>query len=158
MTHRNLLAGLSLILAVTWASGATAHCQVPCGIYDDEARVLLIEEHVGTIEKSMVKVEELSAADHPDLNQVSRWVANKDHHADELVHIVTYYFMSQRLKPADLLDDGKKEVYLERLTLLHEMMVHAMKAKQTTDRQHIDTLRELLAKFEIAYFGHEVER
>ena len=158
MPHGNLLVSLALVLAFTWASAAAAHCQIPCGIYDDEARVLLLEEHIATIDKSMVQVEELSAVDHPNLNQVSRWVANKDHHADELIHVATYYFMSQRLKPADLLDDGKKDIYLERLTLLHEMIVQAMKAKQTTDRQHTDALRELLAKFEIAYFGHEVER
>jgi len=155
---RTVLPPLALFLALTWTAGALAHCQIPCGIYDDEARALLLEEHIDTLDKSMATIAELAAADHPDLNQISRWVANKDHHADELVEIVTYYFMSQRLKPGDLLDETKKDRYIEQLTLLHEMMVHAMKAKQTTDRQHVEALRELLGTFEISYFGHPVDR
>ncbi len=37
-----------------------SHCQVPCGIYDDEARFGAIREHVATIEKSMNSINELS--------------------------------------------------------------------------------------------------
>ena len=43
-------AGL-LIAAAVVGSGADpvrAHCQIPCGIYDDELRVQLIEEHITT--------------------------------------------------------------------------------------------------------------
>ena len=32
-----------------------AHCEIPCGIYDDQTRVQLIHEHIGTIEKAMTK-------------------------------------------------------------------------------------------------------
>ncbi len=158
MIHRTALAGAALVLTLTWAAGAAAHCQIPCGIYDDELRADLIAEHIGTIDKSMDKIVELSAADQSDFNQIARWVANKDQHADELVHIVTYYFMGQRLEPADLQDPAKKDRYLEQLTVLHEMMFHAMKAKQTTDHQHVDRLRGLLTRFEVSYFGQAVER
>jgi len=41
------------------------------------------------------------------------------------------------------------------LTLLHRMMVEAMKAKQTTDLQHVQNLRGLLSAFEKAYMDHE---
>jgi len=147
-----------LAVMLLGASVARAHCQIPCGIYDDEARVLMIEEHITTIEKSMKLVRELSAAEEPDHNQIVRWVANKDHHADELTEIVTYYFMAQRLNPADAADEAKAEAYQHKLHLLHAMVFHAMKAKQTTDPQHTEALRKLLGEFEVAYFGHAVER
>lgn len=146
----------SSMLALFIAGNAGAHCQIPCGIYDDEARAVAIAEHITTVEKSMSQIRELSAAESPDMNQITRWVANKDHHADELIDVVTYYFMNQRLKPEHLDDETKKDVYLEQLTLLHEMMVVAMKAKQTTDAAHITRLRELLVAFETSYFGHPV--
>jgi len=158
MYDRLPLAAVALLFTLGWTAVAAAHCQIPCGIYDDELRARLIGEHITTIEKSMNSIEALAASDDPDLNQLARWVANKDQHADDLVDVVTYYFMAQRLKPADLDDEAKKDAYLNKLTLLHGMMFHAMKAKQTTDLQHVETLRDLLREFEIAYFGHEVER
>ena len=35
---------------------ALCHCQVPCGIFDDPARVKLLEEHAATIRKAVVQV------------------------------------------------------------------------------------------------------
>ena len=40
---------------------AGAHCQIPCGIYDDKARFATMREHVATIEKSMAQIVELGA-------------------------------------------------------------------------------------------------
>ena len=87
------------ILAGLLASIAYSHCQIPCGIYDDQARFDMIAEHITTIEKSMNEIRKLSEQDKPNMNQIVRWVQNKEEHADELGHIVTYYFMTQRVKP-----------------------------------------------------------
>ncbi|HOY69210.1 MAG TPA: superoxide dismutase [Ni] [Candidatus Ozemobacteraceae bacterium] len=125
---------------------ANAHCQIPCGIYDDELRMKLIEEHIGTIEKSMNFVIELGKAKEIDHNQLVRWVNNKDQHADELSEIVTYYFLTQRVKPED-------KAYDKRLALLHQMLVAAMKCKQTTELKHVTTLRGLAAEFRALYFA-----
>jgi len=46
---------------VVFGSLAYSHCQIPCGIYDDEARFTEIAEHITTIEKSMKEIESLSA-------------------------------------------------------------------------------------------------
>jgi len=35
---------------------ASAHCEIPCGIYDDEMRINMINEHIATIEKSMNQI------------------------------------------------------------------------------------------------------
>ena len=140
-----------LIVAVAMvALGAArvgAHCEIPCGIYDDQLRADLIAEHATTIEKSMKEIMELSKQNPVNYNQLVRWVSNKEEHANEIQHLVTQYFMTQRIKP-----DAKK--YSEKLAILHEMLIYAMKCKQSTDVAHVSTLRSLLKEFEILYFGH----
>ena len=137
-----------IMLAVTWfpVSFAAAHCEIPCGIYDDQLRAKLIAEHATTIEKSMNQIMKLSK-NPGDCNQLVRWVSNKESHATQIQHIVSQYFMTQRIKP----DQAK---YTEKLTFLHQMLLAAMKCKQTTEVSHVNDLRTLLKKFEILYFGH----
>ncbi|MGD9045343.1 MAG: superoxide dismutase [Ni] [Desulfobacterales bacterium] len=127
-------------------SNADAHCEIPCGIYDDELRTKLIAEHATTIEKSMKQIMELSKANSVDYNQLSRWVSNKEAHATKIQKIISQYFMTQRIKP------GQKK-YVEKLTALHKMLIAAMKCKQTTDFSHVDALRSHLKNFEVLYFG-----
>ncbi|OIP11696.1 MAG: hypothetical protein AUJ96_01960 [Armatimonadetes bacterium CG2_30_66_41] len=144
---------LSLLAAFAAAVPAHvyAHCQIPCGIYDDASRFATLEEHVTTLEKAMKQITELSAAEKPDYNQLVRWVNNKDQHADELSEIVTYYFMAQRVKPADPNDKAAFDKYTAQLTTLHGILVSAMKAKQTTDLAHVAQLHKLIDQFRALY-------
>jgi nickel superoxide dismutase len=130
-----------------------SHCQVPCGIYDDQVRIKMIAEHITTMEKAMNRVIALSKESKPNYNQIVRWVVNKEKHAEELSDIVTYYFMTQRLKPVPKTDAKEYANYQEKLELLHHLLFYTMKAKQSTDLTTIEKLRELLKKFEEAYFG-----
>lgn len=130
-----------------------SHCQVPCGIYDDQMRIKMIAEHITTMEKAMNQVMELSKESKPNYNQIVRWVVNKEKHAEELSDIVTYYFMTQRLKPVPKTDTKHYANYQQQLELLHHLLFYTMKAKQSTDLTTIEKLRELLKKFEEAYFG-----
>lgn len=141
------IALLALVFSLVAAGNAWAHCEIPCGIYDDQARADLIAEHIQTIEKSMNQVVELSGQTPVNYNQIVRWVNNKEHHADEIQHVVTQYFMTQRIKPDQ--DDYEKKV-----TVLHKMLLAAMKCKQTTDLANVNDLRSLLKEFEGLYFGH----
>ena len=143
----------SFAVAAVFGSLAYSHCQVPCGIYDDDARFDAIAENIITIEKSMKEIESLSAELKPNMNQVVRWVNNKEHHADELSETVTYYFMAQRIKLPAEGDMKAQSDYVKRLTLLHQMLVYSMKAKQTTDLSNVDKLRHLLEDFKKAYSG-----
>ena len=150
---KKLVLGIVFISAAVFASMAYSHCQIPCGIYNDRTRFDIIAENITTIEKSMKLITELSKDDKPNMNQMVRWVQNKENHADDTSHIITYYFMAQRLKPADKADIKAYNEYVKKLTLLHEMLVYSMKAKQTTDLSHVEKLRSLLAEFEDAYLG-----
>jgi nickel superoxide dismutase len=146
---------VAFLLALALTGSAYAHCEIPCGIYDDAARITEMREHVGTIEKAMNQVTELSAASETNHNQLVRWVMNKEDHADKLQEIATQYFMFQRIKPADEADAAAWAKYQSQLTLTHKITVFAMKAKQSTALGHVETLRVLLDEFEKAYFDHE---
>ena len=141
-----------LVLVMVFASMVYSHCQIPCGIYGDPARFDVLVEHITTIEKSMKRITELSKQDRPNMNQIVRWVQNKEKHADELSHIVTYYFMAQRIKPVVKAEGKAYEEYVKKLALLHEMLVYVMKAKQTTDLSNVEKLKSLLAEFRTVYF------
>ena len=154
--QRHACLTLLLLAVLVLAPSAGAHCQIPCGIYDDELRVQLIEEHIGTVEKSMKKIVELGAAETVDYNQLVRWVNNKEHHASEIQDIVTAYFMAQRIKPPkDHEDEKALTEYAHKLAFLHAIQIHAMKAKQGTNLEEIETLRKLTTEFRKAYFGEE---
>jgi len=155
--HRAVTSAIVLAtLLLATAGTAQAHCEIPCGIYGDKLRAGLMREHVFTIEKSIREIERLSKATPANHNQLVRWVSNKDHHADELRHILVQYFLAQRLKPvADPSSEAGKKLS-HQLGLVHSLIVHAMKAKQTLDLQHTKRLRELLDEFEVTYFGKKV--
>ncbi len=129
------------------------HCQIPCGIYNDEMRFEMMKEHLLTIEKSMKQINALYEQPDNNANQIVRWVMNKEQHADEFAHIVTFYFLSQRIKIVEEKDPELFKDYLLKVSLLHEMLVYAMKAKQTTDINNVEKLRSLVQEFHEVYFS-----
>lgn len=131
---------------------AKAHCEIPCGIYGDSVRIVLIYEHISTIEKSMNQINEISKSENPDYNQLVRWVMNKEEHAKKIQDIVSQYFLHQRVKPTSADDEAAYRKYVKQLESLHHVLVFAMKSKQSTDLSIIDTLREKVHVFEHAYF------
>jgi len=153
LTNRKII---FFLLAAATAAVITpivySHCQIPCGIYNDPMRFDMIAEHITTIEKSMNMINQISAESKPNMNQLVRWIDNKDAHADELSEIITYYFMAQRIEPSEKTDAQAYEKYLTKLTLLHKMLVSSMKAKQTIDLTITRQLTELLADFKKAYY------
>ena len=56
--------------------------------------------------------------------------------------------MTQRIK----LDDGN---YDKKLSILHHILVYAMKCKQTTDLENVAALRNMVKEFEEVYFKKE---
>ena len=143
------------VLTIGLSSKTLAHCEIPCGIYDDEMRIHMIQEHILTIEKSMKKIKELSAqAKNPQVyNQLVRWIVNKEEHAKKLQYIVWQYFLTQRVKPVSPDKHEEYEKYIKKLELLHKLSFYAMKTKQTVDFKYIDLLRKTLDEFEKVYFG-----
>jgi nickel superoxide dismutase len=152
---------LTILLGVGLAGVATrlayAHCQIPCGIYGDQTRFEILGEHITTIEKSIAQINALAGAHSGnEANQLVRWVQNKEEHADELAHIVSYYFLQQRVKPADASDKAAYDKYITQLTLCHQLLIGAMKAKQSADPATAESLKKTLAEFRVAYLDEEM--
>ena len=137
---------MAAALLWTTAPRARAHCEIPCGIYDDAARIASIKEDIDTVEKSMKQILELEKQQPVNYNQLVRWINNKDEHAGKIQHVVAQYFMTQRIK----FDTDK---YQEKLSLLHKMLVYAMQCKQTTDLSRPAELRKAVDAFSALYFG-----
>ena len=144
---------ISLLISLFSFSPAFPHCEIPCGIYGDETRFTMLEEDITTVEKSMKLIVELSKAGEKNYNQLVRWIDNKEKHADLIQETVSQYFMTQRIKPAEENNQAEYKKYLKELTLLHEMLIYAMKAKQTTDLANVEKLRALVSSFKMSYFG-----
>jgi len=158
MKKNGRMTAIGLAMALIWSAlpalPAFSHCEIPCGIYGDEMRFAMMKEDIATIEKSMKQVVELSTQASPNHNQIVRWVQNKEHHADKIRDVATQYFMAQRVKPVLSKGSAEHDAYLNKLKLLHEMIVTSMKCKQTTDLAHVEKLKQLLDAFSKAYLGH----
>ena len=151
---RSLTHGIA-VLAVVFSTplSAFAHCEIPCGIYGDRMRIDMLSEDITTIEKSMTEIKKLSVQDDANINQLVRWINNKETHASKIEEVVTQYFMNQRVKPANQENTEAYSKYVKQITLLHRMLVASMKAKQSVDLSYVATLRNLLSEFDKAYFG-----
>ena len=124
-----------------------AHCEVPCGIYDDGARFTELMEDQATIAKAIDQIKELAGThDANGRNQLARWVATKETHATNTQHVIAQYFMTQKIKSDDA-------AYVGKLTAAHGVMVAAMKCKQSAEPAAADALKAAIHAFHKAYGG-----
>jgi nickel superoxide dismutase len=146
MKKRFFILAASLLMICFSFSMAAAHCQIPCGIYDDQMRTDQIAQDITTVEKAMKEISTLSRQKPVNYNQLVRWVTNKEEHASNIMNGVSLYFMAQRVNP-----DQKQ--YTEKLTVLHKLLQSAMKSKQSVDLKHVGDMRSLLKEFKSLYFN-----
>ena len=134
-----------------------AHCQVPCGIYNDAARIIQIQEDFSTIQKAMTKIKELSQQqDATSMNQLTRWIMTKEDHASKIQKVVSDYFLTQRIKAKT--EGSEFDTYVKQTTTLHQILVSAMKCKQTIDEQNVKLGINLIDQFVEEYFdSHGLE-
>ncbi len=129
-----------------------SHCQVPCGIYDDALRIHQIKEHLQTIIKASIQINSLSNNKSAlNNNQLVRWVNTKELHATLIQDIISEYFLSQRIKFKNEGDSDRKK-YIEMTTTLQQMLVAAMKCKQTVSNESSEKLSYLTEYFSSIYF------
>ena len=150
MKRRKLLLPIAFCLLAAPAS-LLAHCEIPCGVYGDDARFAAMEEDLTTIEKAMGQIAALAdPTDAQSANQLARWVATKEDHANKIQRVVAQYFMTQRLKEVEEGDEAMA-AYTGKLVLLHKMLRGAMRCKQTVDLEQVEKMRALLHEFKHAY-------
>ncbi len=132
------------------AASLSAHCQVPCGIYGDELKFGELEQHIETIEKSGKMIRELSTKDllsAQDHQQLIRWTTNKETHAQKIIDEAANYFLAQRIKSG-------ADHYVDKLELLHHIIVYSMKSKQSVESENVEMLAKKLAAFKDLYLDH----
>ena len=152
MKIRNIIA-IPTIVTAFGLNIITAHCQVPCGIYDDAVRIIQIREHVTTIEKAMNQIDQLTndESSAQNMNQLIRWINTKEEHATFIQSIIADYFLAQRIKPKQKNEDGRQQ-YVDQTLLLQQIIVSAMKSKQTVDKSGPESVSILLNQFVELYF------
>lgn len=150
MTTKVVLVAVSIaVIALVAPQLSSAHCQIPCGIYDDHARVQAMLEDAATVEKSVKQIAALSGKkDAQSQNQLVRWVMNKEKHSQNVISTISNYFLTQRVKPSQ--DD-----YCERLKKHHAVILAAMKSKQNSDLKHAKALKKSIEALVSYYPGHK---
>lgn len=142
---------LIFALALGIARPAASHCQIPCGIYDDNAQVRAMLLDAVTVEKSVRLLAELVKKDDvQSRQQFVRWVMNKESHSQKIITSISDYFLTQRVNA------GQKD-YTERLKKHHAVIVAAMKTKQNTDLSHAKTLTKAIEALLPYYPEHKHE-
>ena len=137
------------MLAFVLPQSVHGHCQVPCGIYDDYARLTAMLEDASTVEKAARTMAELAGkSDAQSQNQMVRWVMNKEQHAENVIQTTSDYFLTQRVKPS-------QEDYAERLERHHAVILAAMKAKQNAAESSALELRKTIEALAEYYAEHE---
>ena len=142
----------TLFLSVNATQEAEAHCQVPCGVYDDGARITQLREDATTIKKAcdyinMFAEGESSAV---GINQVARWVQTKEAHASHIITVVSEYFLTQKVK-TKARGTAEYGAYLDSLAKHHAVMVAAMKAKQNVSSTAVHNLEHAIAALGALY-------
>ena len=146
---RTTLCLLTVVVIGLAAQTVYAHCEVPCGIYDDQLRFQSMLEDQATIEKASSKIGELADKHGAhDLNQLVRWVNTKEDHASKIQHKIAQYFMTQRIKADD-------EKYAKKLAAAHAVLVAAMQSKQAASPESTAALKKSILDFYRAYEGKE---
>ena len=146
---RYSIAALAALLLSLSASAARSHCQIPCGIYDDSARVVSMLEDVATIRKAVAQIADLAGKTDPQSqNQIVRWVMNKEQHAQRIIATISDYFLTQRVK-------AKQEDYTERLRKHHAVIVAAMRAKQNANAEVVADLESAVEALAPYYPPHD---
>lgn len=128
----------------------SAHCDVPCGIYDPmPAQIAAL-----TVIRSVDQINELAAKDSMSANDhanFSRMVAVKEEHCakvKEEVHIIWGDFIKQ----------PQLDAYPELHELVHSIMLAGSKAKQHVDRDaSVDLLNKVNRFAEIFWSIKEVK-
>lgn len=149
ITTLNKLILITTIVMASLSWQVQAHCQIPCGIYDDHARVQSMLEDTTTITKAIKMITELARkTDVQSQNQMVRWVMNKEKHAQNIIETISDYFLSQRVK-------SSQKDYTDRLVKHHAVIVAAMKAKQNADAKYAKELQKAIEALAPFYPEHK---
>jgi len=103
-----------------------AHCQMPCGIYNDQMVYDQVNQFYKTVYKGVMAMKNNKLETVEDKNQFVRWVMTKERLCNETAEIITKFFLQQKLKPDD---EDTKPLILS----AHKLLFLLVAIKQTVD-------------------------
>lgn len=139
---RKLLVGV--ILGWCCQMQLIAHCQMPCGIYHDEMVFDQIDQFVETTVKAISVMEDNPFKTVQDRAAFVRWVVQKDKGADDVAHLITTYFLQQKIKPGE--DDTVK-----RVLSAHQLLFYLVQIKQNVDLKVVNDFYEEWERFKLMF-------
>ncbi len=138
---------IAVLCASFGVSNLWAHCQVPCGIFDDYLKLQSLIQDADTVIKAANEMQKLAGkSDAQSMQQFIRWTNNKESHAEHVIHSISDYYLAQRVKT-------NMEDYNERLLKHHAVMIAAMKAKQSANPETGAALKAALIEL-APYYPH----
>ena len=118
----------------------SAHCDIPCGIYDPIIAQIAALTVVRMIDL-MTDLDNKGGEKNKDyINSMSRYVAIKEEHAEKAKHEIRVIF-------GDYIKAPHVEKYPELPTLVHKIMMAGSKVRQSTDRAAAVEFVEMINKF-----------
>jgi nickel superoxide dismutase len=101
----------------------SAHCDIPCGIYDPSGAVVAAK----TVARMVELLEQIEVKDHATRNKYVRCVASKEEHAEKVKHEVQVIW-----------SDYFKPEHLAKVPDLHDQVWKLLKLA-SKNKQNVDT-------------------
>lgn len=130
---------------------ASAHCDVPCGIYDPikaQISALTVVRMIDLLTEKAAGYsnDNGSAPDAEFINSVARYVAVKEEHAEECKHEV-------RIIMGDYFKEPHYEQYPELAGVILKVMQLGSKSRQTADRETAVALVDAVNQFAAIFWA-----
>ena len=119
---------------------ASAHCDIPCGIYDPSGAQIAALTVVRMVDLMAELEAKGGAMDKAFANSMTRYVAVKEEHAEKAKHEIRIIW-GDYIKPQHI------EKYPQLHEVVHKIMQLGSKVRQTTDREQATQLVEAINEF-----------
>ena len=128
----------------------TAHCQMPCGIYQDAMIYDLIDQYAETMVKAVTVMNQSKFETVRERNEFMRWVMEKEKESNDTSQLITTFFMQQKIKPGE--PDTQK-----RIEAAHKLLCLIVAIKQNADVKIVESFTEEWGKFKLMFHVEEYE-
>lgn len=122
----------------------SAHCQLPCGIYHDDLKFAQLDECIQTIKKAIDEIKANGGGSALENNQLVRSVNLKDEYADKIAHMMSFYFLQQRMSSSE-------KNFAPMLCKAFEILKMSAQVKSSVDVTLVNELQSSIASFKKLY-------
>ena len=133
MRKQLFLLGTMALLSLRAA--ASAHCQMPCGIYHDDLVFDQVDQYIETMHKGITVTNDSAFSNVHDRVETIRWVVLKDKESDTIANLITTYFLQQKIKPGE--PDTQK-----RVMSAHKLLFQLVAIKQNNDLKFVKSFSD----------------